>query len=67
MERENVESAEGQETDATEELLHFCLDYLTSGNIPEDELYEAMEALRYRDRSAFFRFRRKDERKIISF
>lgn len=67
MERENVESAEGQEEDAAEELLHFCLDYLTSGNIPEAELYEAMEALRYRDRSAFFRFRRKMKGKLFHF
>ncbi len=67
MGREAAEAPAAQEPDEAEELLRFCSDYLTSGNISDDELYEAMEELMHRDRSAFFRFRRKMKGKLFHF
>lgn len=62
-----AEASASPEPDEAEELLQFCMDYLISGNIPEDELYEAMEELMRRDSRAFFRFRRKLKGKLFYF
>ena len=67
MEAGAAEAPDGPEPDEADELLSFCSDYLISGKISEDELYEAMEELMHRDRSAFFRFRRKMKGKLFHF